>query len=525
MRRNFALAKVGAWLAGVALLALAVGGCGGGGGGGGATTSGTVTTGISDPATSCTAPAGPYTHVWVTVSDVKAHINSSANPGDSGFQDLTPDLASAPKQVDLLSTSVNSECFLATLGSTSGLPPGTYQQIRILLLANSAPAGGVTAPSPNQCAAAGVNVFNCVVDSGGTHTLDLPSEAKTGIKIPPGQLSHGGLTIAAGQGLDLDIDFNTCTSVVQRGGSGKFNLKPTLRASEVGTSPLIAGNVVLASVAGTAVAVPTPSASPVPGANVWLEQQSHPAAVGTPSAGASQVTVENLIQTTLTDTNGHFAFCPVATGTYELVANAESLPGGAGSSNATIATGVNVTSSGGPNNLVIPLVAEPTASPSPATIEGQVSTTSASPPGAGDLVTVTGMQPFSSGGGTVQALIPFFSTNTVPVPPVVETTSDGTGTGGPDCSSLSLSCPPNTNCACYNLSVPASNPVVGAANSDGSGYAAPAASPVDFRVDAAATAIGGSTPECSPSELASDAFAVTSGGTASAPLLSFTGCD
>ncbi len=130
------------------------------------------------------------------------------------------------------------------------------------------------------------------------------------------------------------------------------------------------------------------------------------------------------------------------------------------------------------------------------TTSGTVTTTSASPPGAGDLITLTGMQPFSSGGGIVQALIPFFSTNTVPKPSVVETTLDGTGTGGPDCSSLLLVCPVNTNCACYQLSVPASNPVVGAANSDGSGYAAPAASPVDFSVDATATAIGGSTPEC-----------------------------
>src|SRR5690348_7731348 len=76
------------------VLVLAVAGCGGGGGGGAfvPTTSGTVTTHLSDPP-SCKATLD---HAWVTIADVKANLNPDAGAGDSGFVDLTPDLASAP---------------------------------------------------------------------------------------------------------------------------------------------------------------------------------------------------------------------------------------------------------------------------------------------------------------------------------------------------------------------------------------------------------------------------------------------
>lgn len=361
-----------------------------GGGGGGSTTSGAVTTHLSDP-----APCpDQLRHVWVTVSDVEAHTDPSAG---SGFQDLTPDLQNNPKQVDLLSAP-DSECFLATLGSKSGLPPGTYQQIRFLLLANASPPGGVTAPSPNACSSLGVDVFNCIQSTDNSfHALSLPSEAKTGIKIPPGQLAGGGLTIAAGQGVDIDVDFSACTSVVQAGKSGKFNLKPTLRAAEVGTNALIAGKVVEASVNGMAVAVPSPSPTPVMGANVWLEQQSH----SVPVQGGGTDTVGNLIQITTTDSTGHFEFCPVGVGTYEIVADSASLPTSSNPSNATVTTGVSVSDSGGPNNLVIPLVPEVAFGVGlPATIRGRFTTTNASsPPGTGDDLLASALQPFSSGGG------------------------------------------------------------------------------------------------------------------------------
>ena len=62
---------------------------------------GTVSVTISDPAT-CQSPNGPFSHVYVTITDVQANISSTASSTDSSWVDLTPNLPKAPKQIDLL---------------------------------------------------------------------------------------------------------------------------------------------------------------------------------------------------------------------------------------------------------------------------------------------------------------------------------------------------------------------------------------------------------------------------------------
>src|SRR5215469_14517243 len=104
---------------------------------------GFVNLSISDPPT-CAAPSGPYSHVFVTVTDVKIHTSANAGPNDPGFVDLTPNLKNNPQQVDLLAQG-STECFLAMLGSKVELQAGTFQQIRVFL----APDG--TSISNNHC--------------------------------------------------------------------------------------------------------------------------------------------------------------------------------------------------------------------------------------------------------------------------------------------------------------------------------------------------------------------------------------
>ncbi|MFQ5926592.1 MAG: DUF4382 domain-containing protein, partial [Terriglobia bacterium] len=154
---------------------------------------GVVTVTLSDPPTCRFAP-GAFRHIWITVTDVRAHISAGAQANASGWQDLTPGLADAPQQVDLLAAPTG--CTLAMLGSTLGLPPGQYQQIRFILLSNDPPPGTPT-PGLNNCGNQG---FNCVeLANGGPRRLELSSEAQTGIKIPPGRIAGGAITIEAGQ--------------------------------------------------------------------------------------------------------------------------------------------------------------------------------------------------------------------------------------------------------------------------------------------------------------------------------------
>jgi hypothetical protein len=162
---------------------------------------GTVNVSMSDPP-SCMPPNGQFKHVYVTVRSVKANI-SATEDDNSSLEELAPQLASAPMQIDLFSKP-QTTCILAQLGSAS-LPAGSYQQIRLLLVSNS-PAAGDAIPSSNACAG---NGFNCVVLEDTTiHELQLSSQANTGLKIPPGQIVGGPLQVTAGQSVDLNIDFD-----------------------------------------------------------------------------------------------------------------------------------------------------------------------------------------------------------------------------------------------------------------------------------------------------------------------------
>src|SRR5260370_42356745 len=85
--------------------------------------SGSVATHVRTSGAVCSTS---YQHIWVTVNDVTAHMSGK------GWQDVTPGLSAAPIQIDLLAEAP-TDCFLATLGVTSGLPAGKYQQMRIIL--------------------------------------------------------------------------------------------------------------------------------------------------------------------------------------------------------------------------------------------------------------------------------------------------------------------------------------------------------------------------------------------------------
>jgi len=181
---------------------------------------------LSDPATCSSATGGPFSHVYVTITDVQINSSASAGDNDSSWIDLTPNLKNSPQQIDLLGQA-NNQCFLAMLGSTTELQAGSYQQMRITLAANNAT---VSADKCNGTA-------DCVVlaADNSMHPLLLSSEAKTGIKIPSGQIAGGNFTVAAGQTKDLNIDFDTCASIVAQG-NGQYRLKPVLHAGEVSTT-------------------------------------------------------------------------------------------------------------------------------------------------------------------------------------------------------------------------------------------------------------------------------------------------
>jgi len=431
---------------------------------------GTVTTTLSDPAT-CASPQGPFTHVYVTVTDVQIHQSANAGDNDPGWVDLTPSLKNTPVQTDLL--GVANQCFLATLGS-NGVPAGSYQQLRVILADNSVSVPG------NKCG----TFANCLMlTSDLTNTpqaLQLSSETKTGIKIPSGQIAGGKFVVAAGDSKDLNIDFNACASIVVQGG-GQYRLKPVLHAGEVALQSSST------SISGTVIDVATQQ--PIVGGNIVVALEQN------------QNGIDRVIMETVTNSNGTFSFCPVSVGTYDVVISAYK----AGVVYAaTVITGVQ------PGNTLgnVPL----TAVGAPASITGQITTSTGSAGTVADL--------------EISALQSIGANLMITTPLAQQSAATGTLT------TAAGTCPVNTDCTSYTLSVPASNPSVGVFVSGGNQTPnPPAGPPTNYVVDVNAFIPGASgqqdcaTPNLQTSQTIANGILTVSAGTpVTAQTLAFSGC-
>ena len=416
-----------------------------------------ATISLSDPAT-CKGPSGPFSHVYVTIVDVKAHVSATAGDNDSGWQDLTPGLSAAPKQIDLLGQA-NNQCFLATLGATTQLQPGNYQQVRLILADNN------TSVTNNACSGSA----NCVVlsDDSSVHSLALSSEAKTGIKIPAGQIASGGFNIAAGDTRDLNIDFDTCASILRQG-NGQYRLKPVLHAGEVSTTATSINGRVYDKTSGQAVNGRV---------LVALEQKD--------TAG-----VDRIVMTTLANADGTFVFCPIPAGTYDLVVVGESNAGVAYA--PSIVTGIKNGETSGTIYLSAPLA----QGVDTLTYTGTITSQNASSNGT---VADVQLSALSTIGGTVY---------TIPLQPISTQTSATLALE----TAVSSSCASGTDCVNYSVTLPAAGAYVGAYSTTGSTFTSSAAFG-NYTLDGVAyVPSSGGTLDCNPSEVKTQMSAVTVGG-------------
>lgn len=434
----------------------------------------TVNVMLSDPAT-CQSPDGPYSHVYVTIADVQANVSATAASSDSGWVDLTPGLSSSPKQIDLLGQA-NNQCFLATLGNNQQLQPGNYQQIRLILASNSASV------SNSACG----NAVNCVVlaSDNSVHTLQLSSEAQTGIKIPSGQIASGGFSIAAGQTKDLDVDFDTCNSIV-REGNGQYRLKPVLHAGEVSTTSTSINGKVLDSATG----------NPVDGTVLVAAEQKD-------STGIDRVQMS-----TVAAADGTFVFCPLPAGTYDLVIVGTRKDGVL--YQPSIVTGVAVGSTTGNVNLYLPA----STTNSAATLSGTVTSQNSSMAGTVTDVDLSALETVGT------------STYTIPLPPssTQSSASLSVETAAP---TSTTTCPTGTDCVNYTLTLPSGGVYLGAWSSSGISLTASAAL-ASYVVDGNAfVPSSGGTLDCNPTEIKSQAVTLAAAGpfTATVSTLGFVQC-
>lgn len=457
----------------------------------GGTQMGSAVLSISDPP-SCVAPNGSFKSVFVTIRSVQANVSATADDNSPGWQELAPQLNSQPMQIDLLNLPQNGSCLLQQLGSAS-LPAGDYQQIRLLLVPNSASA--TATPATNACASLG-HVYNCVVDSkNNASALQLSSQANTGLKIPPGQVVGGPIHVAAGQSVDINVDFNACASIVAEG-NGQFRLKPTLTAGQISPNTSgINGQVVDSS-----------TATPVAGAQVALEQ-------------ADSTGTEHIFMQASADANGNFRFCPLPTGSmFDVVADAVNAAGVA--YNATVLLHVPA----GTEIGTLPIVAETGTPPGgPGVLQGIVTAVNGTT-GANVDVFFTALQPIAvSGGGNIQIVAPLLNTSQQNSTDTVAIQSSTPCQG---------STPAGAFCAQYTLVVPASHPSVGAfVSGTSTKFAAPATGDVLYSVQAQASQpMSGGVAVCSPASHTTSLdgtgqpLKVTAGASTNVHEIDFSGC-
>ena len=464
--KRLLICALGLGLAGAIILA----GCSSGSSNNTTSSPATVAVTLSDPTTCGSLGSVTFTSVFVTVTDVQINASSTAGDSDPNWIDLTPNLKNSPQTIDLMSKA-SAQCFLATLGTTTNLPPGTYQQVRVILASSG---------SNSSCGSAGPN---CVVPTGGTpQPLLLSSQAQTGLKIPSGQIAGGQFTVAAGDSKTLNIDIDGCASIVMQG-NGQFRLKPVLHAGEVNTtSSAIDGTLV-----DKATGKPILNAQGI----VLLEQ-----AVGTPAID------RKVMEATVDPNTGHFSFCPVSTGTYDVVAvvvSGSTLTGD--SYPAAIITGVKPGQGLGTIQLT-----KVTGTPATqGTMSGTVSTSKTPAAAVEEDVTLSVL----AGAGS--------ATYTVPLLP--PSTAIAAATAG--LHTTTGTCTANTDCVSYKLYVPGATPTLAAfTNGSPVSFTSGGTQPGSYKIEADAGT------SCS-APVTSAAISVTPGAPSTpnpVPELALTGC-
>jgi hypothetical protein len=145
-------------------------------------------------------------HLFVTVQGIEAHPNATAPEDSPDWEELAPNLAREPMQLDLLAHSAN---FCATNRVSGALvASGAYRQIRLRLVPNHLAAGGAI-PEENACGELG---FHCAVSRDGyIHPLAFVGDA-TSLRIAPDRISGGFFHVLPEIDTHLTIEFNPFAS-------------------------------------------------------------------------------------------------------------------------------------------------------------------------------------------------------------------------------------------------------------------------------------------------------------------------
>jgi hypothetical protein len=273
------------------VLALLLSGCGGGGGDGVSAGSLKPQTGVAKISLT-DAPTTDLDHVWVTVKEIRFHLDQTCDDLTDGGWHSYP--LPAPVTLDL--AALNNGLW-DTLWNDIVLPVGNYQQIRLIL-------AGTEDPLAASATAKALSYNNQVTDGGIPYPLVIPA-AKNGIKL------IGAFKVAAAAPLHIVVDFDITHDVVETG-NGRYILKPRLKYFVI-SAPLTA------AITGT---IKRPDGTPFAnytGVSVIIKAEA-PETIT--FANTSTARVMGIIRATSVKPDGSFALYPLPSEpgrTYDLV--------------------------------------------------------------------------------------------------------------------------------------------------------------------------------------------------------------
>jgi hypothetical protein len=174
-------------------------------------------------------------HIFVTLRGIEAHPSTTADKDSPGWEELAPDLAAHPMQVDLLALNVDSRLLgLSTSANVPAtIPADEYRQLR-LRLAPFNPTADDVLPESNACGSVG---WNCIIFA--NHSVrPLEFEGATEeFHITPETGTENIFRVLPNDAIHLAIEFDPASSFFFASNTGA-RLVPAFRVASRTESPV-----------------------------------------------------------------------------------------------------------------------------------------------------------------------------------------------------------------------------------------------------------------------------------------------
>ena len=176
---------------------------------------GNINIGINSVPASPVAPMAPnLRHIFVSIRGIEANPNALAAVDSPDWQELAPELASEPVQIDLMASSVSGASCPPRLTRKTTVRANVYRQLRLRLVSDQPHPGGPL-PQLNECNGLG---FNCVVDTNGhVHSLALDNGAHD-LVIASDHIASGFFNVLPDAETHLSIVFDPYSSLASAAG-------------------------------------------------------------------------------------------------------------------------------------------------------------------------------------------------------------------------------------------------------------------------------------------------------------------